>query len=126
MSRRIRSILWHGAASALFVMAEPAFADPVDEVNSLPQWVLRAQHRLGLSGAQQRDLRTLVDDNNAKMQALPRQFEPAQMQALQREFRAGLARILEPEQLAEWDTLLEELLSAVHMRNSPMVAGRSH
>lgn len=126
MSRRIRSILWHGAASALFVMAEPAFADPVDEVNSLPQWVVRAQHRLGLSGAQQRELRTLVDDNNVKMQALPRQFQPEQMQALQREFRAGLARILEPEQLAAWDTLLEELLSAVHMRNPPMVAGRSH
>jgi hypothetical protein len=127
MSRRIRSILWHGAASALFVMAEPAFADPVDEVNSsLPQWVVRAQHRLGLSGAQQRELRTLVDDNNVKMQALPRELRPEQMQALQREFRAGLVRILEPEQLAEWDTLLEELLSAVHLRNPPLVAGRSH
>lgn len=55
---------------------------------------------------------------------LPRQPPPAEMETLQREFRAGLARILEPEQLAEWNVLLEELLGAVHLRNAPMLAGR--
>src|SRR5689334_8092148 len=117
MSHRIRNILWQGAASALLVIGEPAFADPVDEVNSLPQWVVRAQQRLALNPAQQRELHALVDDNNAKMQSLARQPRPEDMQRLRSEFRDGLGRILEPAQLAEWDALLEELLGAVHLRN---------
>jgi len=122
MARRLRSFLWQGAASA-FLIAEPAFADPVDDVRSLPQWVVRAQLRLALKPAQQRALRMLVDDNSVKMESLPRQFRPEDMQALQREFRVRLARILEPGQLAEWDALLEELLGEVHMRHAPMLAG---
>lgn len=121
MARRLRSILWQGAASA-FLIAEPAFADPVEDLRSLPQWVVRAQQRLALRPAQQRELRMLVDDNSVKMESLPRHFRPEEMQALQREFRLGLARILEPGQLAEWDALLEELLGAVHMRNAPVLA----
>jgi hypothetical protein len=122
MARRFRTILWQGAASA-FLMGEPAFADPVEEVQNLPQWVVRAQRRLALKPAQQRELRMLVDDNAARMQSLPRQLRTDGMAGLQREFRGGLARILEPEQLAEWDILLEELLGAVHLRNAPTLAG---
>jgi hypothetical protein len=125
MARRLRSILWQGAASA-FLIAEPAFADPVEEVRSLPQWVVRAQQRLALQPAQQRDLRMLMDDNSVKMRSLPRQLRPDDMEALQREFRVALARILEPAQLAEWDVLLEELLGTVHLRNTPMLAERNH
>jgi len=124
MSRRFRSILWQGAASALLVIGEPAIADQVEDVRSLPHWVVRAQQRLALKPAQQRALRLLVDDNALKMQSLPRQLKPDEMAALQREFRVELARILEPEQLAEWDVLLEELLAAVHLRNAPVLAGR--
>jgi hypothetical protein len=121
MSRRFRSILWQGAASA-FLIAEPAFAEPADDARSLPQWVVRAQRRLALKPAQQCELRMLVDDNAMKMQSLPRHVHLEDMEALQREFRVGLARILEPEQLAEWDALLEDLLGAVHLRNAPMLA----
>lgn len=124
MARRICNILWQGAASALLVIGEPAFADPVDEPSSLPQWVVRAQQRLALKPAQQRELHALIDDNNAKMQLLPRQPHPGDLQRLQREFREGLGRVLEPAQLAEWDALLEELLGAVHLRNAPMLAER--
>ena len=124
MSSRIRSILWQGAASAL-MMSGPAFADPVTEVASLPQWVVRAQQRLALKPIQQRELRALVDDNTVRLQSL-QQRHPTfdDMDALQREFRAELARILEPEQLAAWDALLEELLGAVHLRNAPILAER--
>jgi hypothetical protein len=121
MARRFHSILWQGAASA-FLMGGPAIADPVEDVHSLPQWVVRAQQRLAFKPVQQRELRMLVDDNAAKMQSLPRQSRTEGMAALQREFRVGLARILEPGQLAEWDVLLEELLGAVHLRNAPMLA----
>ena len=124
MARRFRSILWQGAAASALLMAEPIFADPVDDVHSLPQWVLRAQQRLALTPAQQRELRVLVDDNAVKMHSLPRRMRRETMEALQREFRVGLAGILEPEQLAEWNVLLEELLGAVHMRNAPMLAGQ--
>jgi hypothetical protein len=121
MARRFRSILWQGAASA-FLMGGPAIADLAEDVHSLPQWVVRAQQRLAFKPVQQRELRMLVDDNAAKMQSLPRQSRTEGMAALQREFRVGLARILEPGQLAEWDVLLEELLGAVHLRNAPMLA----
>ena len=124
MSRRFRSFIWQGAASAFLVIGEPGIADAADDVGHLPQWVVRAQQRLALTPAQQREVRQLVDENTVKMQALPRQRPPAEMETLQREFRAGLARILEPEQLAEWNVLLEELLGAAHLRNAPMLAGR--
>ena len=124
MYRRFRSYLWHGAASAFLVIGEPAIADAADDVGNLPQWVVRAQQRLALKSAQQREIRRLVDDNTARMQALPHPPAPAQMEALQREFRASLARILDPEQLAGWNLLLEELLGAAHLRNAPMLAGR--
>jgi hypothetical protein len=122
MSRRIRSILWQGAASALFVIAGPAFADPVEAVD-LPQWMVRAQQRLALRPLQQRELRALVADNTVRLQSL-QETRPTfdDMEALQREFRVELARILEPDQLAAWDALLEELLGAVHLRNAPMLA----
>jgi hypothetical protein len=123
MARRFRSILWQGAASA-FLIAEPVFADPLEDRRSLPQWVVRAQLRLALKPAQQRELRVLVDSNAMKMEALSRPLCPEEMAELQREFRIGLVRILEPEQLAEWNVLLEELLGAVHLRNAPMLAGR--
>jgi hypothetical protein len=127
MTRRVRNILWQGAASALLVVGEPALAEPVDEVNSLPQWAVRAQQRLALDPAQQRELRALVDENTARLQALQGHHPDAHdMAELQREFRVGLAQILAPEQLAEWDSLLEELLGAVHLRNAPMLAERRH
>jgi hypothetical protein len=127
MTRRVGNILWQGAASALLVVGEPAFADPVDEVNSLPQWAVRAQQRLALKPAQQRELRALVEANTARLQALQGHHPGVQdMAGVQREFRVGLAQILEPGQLAEWDSLLEELLGAVHLRNTPMLAERRH
>lgn len=123
MSRRIRTLLCHGAASALLV-AGPAFAEP-DDIGSLPHWMLRAQQRLALKPTQQRELRLLVDDNAARLRSLPR-VRHADMQALQREFRDALAQILTPDQLAEWNLLLEELLGAVHLRNAPVLAERRH
>lgn len=126
MSRRIRSIMCQGAASALFVVAGPTFADPADESASLPQWMLRAQQRLALKPAQQRGLRTLVDENSVKVQAVSGRASHEHVEALRREFRVGLADILSPEQLAEWDALLEELLGAVHLHHAPLLARRSH
>lgn len=123
MSRRIRTLLCHGAASALFV-AGPTFAEP-DDIGSLPHWMLRAQQRLALEPTQQRELRLLVDDNAARLRSLPR-VRHEDMQTLQREFRDALARILTPDQLAEWNLLLEELLGAVHLRNAPVLAERRH
>jgi hypothetical protein len=132
MTRRIRTLLCQGAASALFV-AGPAFAEP-EEIGSLPHWMLRAQQRLALEPVQRRELRLLVDDNAGKLRSLERQPDAAQaphrglerMQIIQREFREGLARILRPDQLAQWDALLEELLAAVHLRNAPMLAESRH
>jgi hypothetical protein len=122
MARRFRSFLWQGAASA-FLITEPAFAEPVDDVFSLPQWAARAQQRLALKATQQRELRVLLDDNSARMHALP-PLCAEEVTAMQREFRVGLARVLEPAQLAEWHVLLEELLGAEHPRNAPVLAGR--
>jgi len=124
MSRRFRSILWHDAASALLGIGEPTLAEQGDDTRSLPHWVVLAQQRLGLNRAQRGALRLLVDDNAVKMQSLPRQLRPEEMEAMHREFRAGLAHILGPQQLAEWDLLLDELLGAVHLRNAPVLAAR--
>lgn len=137
MTRRIRSFLCRGAATALFACAGPALADPEPTVTSLPQWVVRAQERLGLEPAQQRELRILVDANSERLRELrehqaeldPSDARRAQrdaMAVLQFEFRGELARILTPEQLAEWDTLVEELLGQVHLRNAPRYADSAH
>ena len=45
---------------------------------------------------------------------------------MQDDFRKRLAAILTPGQLAEWDTLVEELLGEVHLRNSPRLAEGMH
>ncbi len=135
MTRHIRS--FGGlAATALVACAAPALADPEPAVTSLPQWMVRAQQRLGLQPAQQRELRILVDANSERLRELrephagdssdARQPQREAMVALQFEFRGGLARILTPGQLAEWDTLVEELLGQVHLRNAPRLADSAH
>ena len=128
MTRRIRSLLCSGAASALFAVGRAALADPVVESGDLTQWVQRAQQRLALKPAQQRELRALVDDNTVRLQSLQRspQARLEEMAAVQREFRAGLGLILSPDQLLEWDLLLEELLGEAHLRNTPVLAERAH
>ena len=137
MASRFRSYLFQGVASALVTCATPAFADPIDDPSGLPRWMVRAQHRLALKPAQQRELRELVDQNTTKLAALQRRLAQHdgegrararndEMAALQREFRVGLGAILSPEQLAEWDALLEELLGEVHLRIAPMLAERQH
>jgi hypothetical protein len=125
MSRRIRNSLRQGAASVPLLIAGPAFADPVEDAGSLPQWVARAQQRLALTPPQRRELRALADANTARLQSLQKRH-PAldDLETLQCEFRGKLARILEPGQLAAWDALLEELLGAMHPRNAPVLAGR--
>ena len=137
MTRRVRSILCHGAATAWFACVGPSFAETGATPTSLPQWVLRAQERLGLQLAQQRELRTLVDQNAERLrewresQAQPESAEARRKQrdamaALQLEFRGRLAEILTPAQLAEWDALIEELLGQVHLRNAPRLAELAH
>jgi len=128
MTRRIRSLLFSGAASAIFAVAGTALADPIVETGDLTQWVQRAQQRLALKPAQQRELRALVDDNTVRLQALQRspQVRREEMATVQREFRIGLGLILSPDQLVQWDLLLEELLGEVHLRNTPVLAERAH
>jgi hypothetical protein len=103
----------------------------------VPQWVARAQQRLDLQPDQQLELRTLVDENSERLRELrerhagldspdARRTRREAMAALQFEFRGELARILTPDQLAEWDTLIEELLGEVHLRNAPRYAERAH
>ena len=41
---------------------------------------------------------------------------------LQLRFRSELRGILTPEQLSEWDELIEELLGQVHLRHAPRMA----
>jgi len=136
MTRRVHSMFFRGMATAWFACTAPALADPEPAVTSLPQWVMRAQQRLGLQPEQQRELRTLVDANSERLREL-REFYPGDsvdarqaqreaMAGLQYEFRGGLARILTPGQLAEWDTLIEELLGEVHLRNAPRFADSAH
>jgi hypothetical protein len=120
---RFRSILWQGAASAL-LMGEPAIADQIDDALRPPHWVVRAQQRLSLNASQQRALRILVNDNALKVLSLPSRRCHEDVEILRGEFRAGLAQILHPRQVAEWDRLLEELLGALHLRNAPLPGDR--
>jgi len=137
MARRFRSLLFQGAATALIVCATPVLAEPPPESASLPRWMVRAQQRLALEPAQQRELRALVDENSERMLALQSRHaaeDAADAQrarlddlaGLQRRFRDQLAVILTPGQLAEWDALLEELLGQVHLRNGVRVADAVH
>jgi len=137
MARKFREVFFQGAASALFACATPALAEPPVESNSLPQWVVRAQERLALQPAQQRELRALIDDNAVRMQGLQARYTAdasaaarrqrlEELSGLQRTFRDELATILTPAQLAEWDALLEELLGQVHLRNGVRVADVTH
>jgi hypothetical protein len=127
MTRRIRNLLCSGAASAFFAVAGTALADPIGEPGDLTQWVLRAQQRLALKPMQRRELRALVEDNTMRLQALQRlPLAREELAAVQREFRTSLGLILSPDQLVEWDLLLEELLGQVHLRNAPVLAERAH
>lgn len=126
-------MLCGGAVSALLACAGDAVADTRPPANSLPQWVLRAQERLALQPAQQRELRLLVDGNAVRLDEMRLRFadettadarraQREVMAGIQLDFRQGLAGILSPEQLAEWDVLVEELLGQVHLRHAPRVA----
>ena len=121
-------MLCRGAATALLACSGAVSGEPA--VTNLPQWVLRAQERLGLQPEQQRDLRLLVDANAGRLRAVgerhadgktadSRQARLQEMADLQIEFRAGLNHILTAAQLAEWDALIEELLGQLHRRNLP-------
>jgi hypothetical protein len=138
MKRSFGSILCRSAASALFACMGVASAEAGPETTtSLPQWVLRAQARLGLTAGQQVELRALVDENSARLCQLQVRYagrnSPAahraqrdEMAAVQRQFRDGLGTILTATQLATWDALLEELLGEVHMRNTLQLAAAAH
>ena len=102
-------------------------------VISLPQWVVRAQERLGLDPSQQWDLRVLVDANAERLREMRERYagqdtndsrrgQRDEMAALQLRFRSELRGILTPEQLSEWDELIEELLGQVHLRHAPRMA----
>ena len=129
---RLRTMLVGGAASALLACAGEVGADPQPATTSLPQWVVRAQERLGLEPAQQRELRALVDDNAGRLDELrarysantveARRAQRLAMAGMQEDFRHGLAAILTAAQLAEWDALVEELLGEVHRRQGIRLA----
>lgn len=130
---RLLSLCRGGALCALLACAGDAVADSKPAVSSLPQWVMRAQERLELQPYQQHELRRLVDGNAERIDALRQRYagdtaegrraQRVALSSLQEEFRAGLAGILSPTQLAEWDALVEELLGRVHLRQGPRVAG---
>ena len=126
-------MLCGGAVSALLACAGEAVADPQPPSASLPQWVMRAQERLGLQPGQQRELRVLVDASAGRLDEMRLRFADDSsadarralrlaMAGIQDEFRQGLAEILTPGQLVEWDALVEELLGQVHLRHAPRVA----
>ena len=130
-TRRVRSIVCRGAATALIactcpVVAEPEAAEAGRAATSLPQWMLRAQQRLALEPAQLRELRILISQSAERMRELgasgSRDVHREGMATLRREFRDALVDILSPGQLAEWDALLEELLGEVHLRQAPRLA----
>jgi hypothetical protein len=129
-------MICRGAATALLACAG-ADAEPEPVVTSLPHWVVRAQERLALDPLQQHELRVLIDGNAERLREMRSRFagrdvtdarrgQREEMAALQRQFRGGLAGILSPEQLAEWDVLIEELLGQVHLRNAPRLAESTH
>ena len=135
MGQRFRYMICNGTATALLACANAVPAEPLAEVRSLPQWVLRAQERLALEPAQQRELRALIDANAERLRELQarhassdsdRGVQRHELAAVQAEFRYGLAAILTPEQLSEWDSLVEELLGEVHLRNAPRLAAGLH
>lgn len=137
MASRFRHFFYQGAASALFACATPSFPDAVDDPADLPLWMQRAQQRLSLTASQRREVRELVELNTSKLAALQRRPElqprddPAfarhdELAALQREFRAALSAVLSPAQLAEWDSLLTELLGEAGLRQVALPAGRQH
>ena len=129
---RMRFLLCGGAASALLACGGAAVADTPRMVTSLPQWVTRAEERLALQPDQERELRRLVDGNAERLDGLRERFpgdsaearraRRTAMAGLQMEFRHGLAAILTPRQLADWDQLVEELLGQVHLRHGTRLA----
>jgi hypothetical protein len=132
MTRRFPSFVCHYAAIVLLACAIPAIADN-GPVTSLPQWISQAQQRLGLQAGQQRELRALVDANAERLRELrerngdlgageARRAQREEMANLQLEFRSRLVGILTPVQLAEWDSLVEELLGQIHLRHAPRLA----
>ena len=121
----------------MLACAAPLPAECADEITSLPHWVLRAQERLALAPAQQRELRSLVDVNADRLRELQARYaarrdaagclaQRQDMATLQLEFRDRLTAILSSEQLAEWDVLLEELIGEVHLRNAPRLVENAH
>jgi len=103
----------------------------------LPQWILRAQERLALEADQQRELRALIDENSRRLRELQLRLASsheagigrvvrAELEVVQGEFRQGLQSILSPEQVAVWDSLIEDLLGEVHLRNAPRIAEALH
>jgi len=126
----------NGAATALLACASAVPAETLAEARGLPQWMVRAQQRLDLAPAQQREVRALVDANSLRLHELQgnlaatdpgaRRDRRAAMAELQRQFRDHLAAILTPAQLAEWDALVEELLGEVHLRNAPRLTQSMH
>jgi len=135
MGQRFRYMICNGTATALLACANAVPAEPLAEVRSLPQWVLRAQERLALEPAQQRELRALIDANAERLRELQarhatsdagRGLRREELTVVQLEFRRRLVAILTPGQLAEWDALVEELLGEVHLRNAPRLAAGLH
>jgi hypothetical protein len=143
--RRVRSIVCRGAATALIACTGPALAQsglinsgPANSeaeetgrtITSLPQWMLRAQQRLALDQAQQRELGRLVRASAERMREMSasgsRHAYREEMAALRREFRESLVGILSTEQLAEWDALLAELLGEIHLRHAPLLVNGAH
>lgn len=111
----------------MLVCAAGNAAEPQADPRSLSQWVLSAQERLALAPGQQRELRALMEESSSRMTTLQsRRVRREEVAVLHREFREGLVAILKPEQVAEWDALVEELLREVHLRNAPILAGRLH
>ena len=130
----MRLMLFRSAVTALFAWSGGAVADPEEPaVTSPTPWALRAQQRLALDPGQQRELRALSDERSQRLCEVsvepgapgPSRAQCEEMAALQLEFRQALTGILTPAQLVEWDALIDELISRVHLDNLPQVT-RSH